>query len=350
MLHLPLNVASQISASVRGLRSIGIDAHGLIERGVSDTFQSSAGIEILPPAPSLPRSLRWAAAHTVRYRHLLSAIASADVLHWHFGELVLHKGLDLRWARLLRKPGVTEFWGSDIRIAEIEASDNPYFSRCVPEDYQRQQTREHSLCTQMPFANAGFECAVADDAMKSYVQPDLFSKVHIVRQRVVTADYSAAPPGQRSRRPLIVHSPSNPKLKGTEFVLAAVEHLRSRMEFDFRLIQNMPREEALAVLERADIFVDQVILGSYGLAAVEAMALGKPVICYIKPTLVGTYPEGMPIVSANPDNLTEVLGELISDRDRCHELGVRGRSYVEMYHDAAKIAEQLKTIYQSLMN
>jgi len=349
VLQLPVNVASQISASVSGLRAIGINARGIIDSGASnEILQSDVGIEVLPPLPDLPRSLSWAAGHARRYYRLLSALSWADVVHWHFGELVLHGGFDLRWTRFLKKPGVAEFWGTDIRVAEIEASDNLYFARYMPIDYQEKQTSEKSERTQALFAGAGFECLVADESMKSYIHAGLFSKVHLVRQRIMTSDYASAPPDPAVRRPLVVHSPSNPKLKGTEFVLAAVEKLRPKLEFEFRLIQNMPRSQALSLVAQADVFVDQLILGSHGLAALEAMAFGKPVVCFIKPSLTQSYPADLPIVSANPDDLQEILGALIRDGSLRQQIGVRSRAYVEKHHDAIVIARQLKEIYAEI--
>ena len=106
-----------------------MDARGLVSLRPGDIVQSHDDIEILPPHPSLPRSLTWAVKHARRYAKVMSAIAWADVIHWHYGDLILHDGFDLDWTRFLRKPGFAEFWGSDIRIAEIEAADNPYFAR-----------------------------------------------------------------------------------------------------------------------------------------------------------------------------------------------------------------------------
>ena len=347
VLHLSYNVASQISVSVRALRAIGVQARGLIIPSQGDFIQSHDYLEILPDAPGHPWSMPWIRHRTHHYAAFLTAIAWADVLHWHYGHLALGRGLDLRWARLLRRAGVAEFWGSDIRIGSVEAADNPYFAAHAPPEYRAQQTLQRSIETQAPFARAGFSCLVPDGAMLSYVQRNLFPAIHLVRQRVFVADYAPCPPDPH-KRPLIVHSPSDPKLKGSEFVLAAVEKLRADHDFDFRLIQGVPRAEALAVLGEADIFVDQLILGSHGLASIEAMALAKPVICYIKPPLLSTYPSDLPIVNANPETITEVLRGLITNGRRRYELGVQGRAYAERYHDAVVIAGGLRDIYRGL--
>jgi glycosyltransferase involved in cell wall biosynthesis len=162
-------------------------------------------------------------------------------------------------------------------------------------------------------------------------------------------EFDSNPPDPARNRPVIVHSPSAPNAKGTPAVLAAIEGLRDRFDFDFQLIQGMPRRQALEMVRDADIFLDQFVLGSYGMAALEAMALGKPVLCYIKPSLATQYPSDLPIVNATQESLTDVLARLLADGAQRHEIGLCSRAYVERYHDAIKIASELKGIYGDLL-
>src|SRR4029078_5845217 len=81
----------------------------------------------------------------------------------------------------------------------------------------------------------------------------------------------------------IAHAPTHFGAKGTNFVLAAIAELRSMgIAFEFDLIQGVPHDEAIARIAQCDLFVDQLLAGWYGGAAVEAMMLGKPVIDYIR--------------------------------------------------------------------
>ncbi len=103
------------------------------------------------------------------------------------------------------------------------------------------------------------------------------------------------------------------------------------------------------MMRECDVFIDQIVIGDYGLAAIEAMALGKAVICYIKPSVRERLPHDLPIVSATPDDLPVILSRLLSDGAWRAELGRRGRAYVEKHHDARTIAKQLLEIYRELI-
>jgi glycosyltransferase involved in cell wall biosynthesis len=140
--------------------------------------------------------------------------------------------------------------------------------------------------------------------------------------------------------------PSSKSTKGTEAVLRAVDDAKKEIDFDFRLIHGVGRAEALVELSQCDVFLDQFVLGAYGLATVEAMALGKPTVCYIKDSIVGTYPEDLPVINANQDDLPTVLTRLLKSNEQLGEIGRRSRAYVERHHCCRRIARQLKGIYQ----
>src|SRR5262249_21623277 len=97
-----------------------------------------------------------------------------------------------------------------------------------------------------------------------------------------------------------------------------------------------------------DLFLDQFTVGAEGLAALEAMALGKPVVCFIKSSLQPRYPSDFPIVIADPEDLADVIAPLIKDGGKRLELGRQSRNYVETQHDARKLAAQLIEIYKDL--
>jgi hypothetical protein len=158
-----------------------------------------------------------------------------------------------------------------------------------------------------------------------------------------------------SEPPVVIHAPSHRGAKGTRYVLDAVSRLRSEgIRLAFTLVEGMTQAEARRIYERADLLVDQLLCGWYGGLAVELMALGKPVICYIRDTDLTFVPEEMgqdlPVIRATPSTLYGVLKEwLTGRRHELREVGRQGRAYVMRWHDPIKIAARLKQDYEDIM-
>lgn len=153
-------------------------------------------------------------------------------------------------------------------------------------------------------------------------------------------------------RPLIVHAPSQRRIKGTQFVEAAVERLREEgVPFDYELVEGMTRADARKIYERADLLVEQLLLGWYSNLAIELMALGKPVVSYIRDEDLRFVPDKMardvPVINATPDSVYSVLRTWLTERrDQLPDVGRASRKYVERWHDPLKIAARTKADYE----
>ena len=350
VVHLPYNVASQIQIQVKALRGAGVETRGLVMNASST--QSSAGMEIYDAFPDEPRfSLRWVRDRIARSRSVLAAIKWADVVHYQYGNAFALPGrLDAAFAGGLKKLRLVTFWGTDIRVPEIECRENPYFAAIYPELHKRWGTRKSSYRVQEWYAKRGFHCVLGSESMLPHVDRSLFRDVHMVRGAVDSENLYPVYPEPERLKVVIAHAPSDQLVKGTAAVLSAISQLqRKRLDLEFILIHNTPREKALEIVQHADVFLDQFVLGAYGTAAIEAMALGKPVVCYIKPSLVREYPSDLPIVNASQEQLVSALEELILDGQLRRGLGIRGRQFVDKYHDSRMAGEQLKTLYHKLL-
>jgi hypothetical protein len=351
ILHLPTNAASQISIMVRAQRSIGLDARGLVID--PHIMQAEEGVRVLAPiGPGASRArARWQTLR--RLGQLTSAVRWADAVHWHFDTRLAPNDVDLKIVAAMGKARIVEFWGSDIRIPEIAVRDNPYLAKLLAAPAGQAPgypiSAERSRRAQERFARHGFACLAPGPEMPDYVQQDLFPSPYRAEAALNLEAFEAVYPDPLRRQPVIVHSPSDPAIKGTGVVLAAIEQLKARCDLEFRLVHNVPRSEALAILRDCDIFLDQFIIGSFGTAALEAMALGKPAVCYLKPSVVANLPPDAPYVNANPDNLAEVVGSLLAGGSRRNEIGRRGRAYVAEHHDALIVARRLAGIYEELL-
>ena len=195
VLHLPVNIASQISITVRALRDIGIDAEGLAIG--SNRFQEDRDIEVIR-IYSRNELFRWLISKFHLTPSVLRRIFSADIVHWHFASFACYKALDLIWARILGRPGVVEFWGSDIRVPEVLSAENPYFADAYAGDryeYKESESRKQSYGRQELFSRNGVKTCFVPEMGQKYLKPGLFSSVYRNRVRLIMNDYQPKYPG-----------------------------------------------------------------------------------------------------------------------------------------------------------
>lgn len=234
-----------------------------------------------------------------------------------------------------------QHWGSDVRLYSVGKKTNPYVLVTQHERPLRRRLSQLSRHVQ--------HCIVADKELEQYVK-DYYPQVSVVPMMVDLTRYSVQEEWKPNERLLIVHAPTNPGLKGTEVILKAIEALKEQYDFDFQLVQGMSHEQAKEIYQKADLIIDQLHIGSYGLLAVESMAFGKPVICWISDYMTEQYPAELPLIRANPDTIQSVLEKLLQERDCLPEIGIRGRAYVEQHHDMVKNSRRILEIYQRLQS
>ena len=62
------------------------------------------------------------------------------------------------------------------------------------------------------------------------------------------------------------------------------------------------------------------------------------------------YIDELPVVSATPETVEDVLKELVENPARRRELGERGRRFALKYHSAAAGARRMDAIYRELLD
>lgn len=163
---------------------------------------------------------------------------------------------------------------------------------------------------------------------------------------VVDADAFAAPVAPFGReRPLVVHASSSPVQKGSHYIEPAIAGLVTTGIVDYRLVTGVATNEMPGIFARADIVIDQFRLGSYGVAACEAMAAGRIVIGHVLPSVRAhvraATGRDLPIVEATPETLVDVIRELVSDPDAARVIAARGPAFVKAVHSGSASARAL---------
>lgn len=72
-------------------------------------------------------------------------------------------------------------------------------------------------------------------------------------------------------------------MKGTEAIESVLKRLVEAGRIRYRPLRSVPHGDMPSVLAEADIVLDQFAVGSYGVAAVEALATGRVVVGHVRP-------------------------------------------------------------------
>jgi hypothetical protein len=306
VLHCPVNTAGVPWANVQALRKRGVDARLLVFNRYKLHPEADEDLE---------RHGSFLRRQATQWRALLRLLPQTDVFHFYFGLTLVPRSLQFPILKALRKKSVMHYLGSDIRGK-------------TPEE--------------LAFGKkAGAEIVGSYDAIRWVPEAEF------VPPGIDVASIEPSPPSDRAR-PVILHAPSSRRRKGTEEVIAACEGL----DADLLLVEGLHHEEAFERYREADIVVDQLNAGWYGLFAIECMALGKPVVTFLHDEAVHRTEEALgervPVVSATKQDLRERLEPLVASAAERRRIGAESRAYVERVHDLERVADRLLDLYSRL--
>jgi glycosyltransferase involved in cell wall biosynthesis len=272
------------------------------------------------------------------------AVGQFDIVHFHFGRtLVPARGVlppywDLPVLRGLGTRIFFTFHGSDVRLASVHREQNPWiahYSGSQPPDDDRTAKTVQVMRT---YADRLF---VASPNYLVYV-PDATYLPRVID----LAAWPARPPRDHER-PMIVHAPTRRTTKGTDLVLRALDDLAAEgLDFDVRLLEGVPHEEVRRTLAGADILVDNVIAGAYGIVSLEAMASGMVAVANLMDPIREAHPDA-PVVDVDPTTLLDTMRRLITDREERRRIAALGRPWVSRVHDAEVVAVRLVEAYRA---
>ena len=147
-------------------------------------------------------------------------------------------------------------------------------------------------------------------------------------------------------------------IKSTHIYLPLIEKLRSEgMQIEMIEPDRIPNKEVRFLQAQADIFLEMLTFGWFGANAREAMMLGKPVICYIRPEWLETlrkeipdYAEELPIINATPKTVESVLRDLIENSEKRLAIGKRSREFALKWHSMNAAGKRFDKIYSALLS
>lgn len=376
VLHAPTAVGGNPQGQARALRRLGIDAHSAVLHRNPFNYEADY---ILPDkigsfrrgCLSLVYFIKWLHQYDIFHFNAGSSIFSAwpdrvrrpdetgiRFIAYFFRHIMAHfftmvEKAELLTYYLLRKPVFLTYQGDDARQGDYCRShfsisiaanvDQGYYDQ-LSDVFKRKRIEVFSRFCDKIYA----------------LNPDLLwvlprSAEFLPYSNIFLDEWQPQYNQMHAGQLRIAHAPSHRGVKGTELILAAFDALRSEgRKFETLIIENMTHAEARKIYETADVFIDQLYAGWYGGLAVEAMALGKPVMVYIRESDLIHIPEEMrqdlPFIQVTPYNILEKLREVLSmSREELLVKGRKSRAFVEKWHDPQKIAHRLKNDYENAL-
>jgi glycosyltransferase involved in cell wall biosynthesis len=304
--HCPVNTAGIPWTNVQALRGRGIEARLVVFNRYA--LHPEADVD-------LGRSGGLARQQATQWRAFARLAPRTDIFHFYFGLTLLPKSVQFPLLRALGKRSVMHFLGSDIRGKTPE---------------------------QLAWAQrAGARIVGSYDAIRWV--PD----AHVIPPGIDVRAIEPAPPSDRER-PVVLHAPSSRSRKGTEHVVAAC----AALDVELEIVEGLDHREAFERYRQADVIVDQLNAGWYGVFAIEALALGKPVVTFLHDEAVRRTEEAfgveVPIVSATKETLADKLRPLVESADERRRIGLASRAYAEEVHDLERMTDRLLALYAGL--
>jgi glycosyltransferase involved in cell wall biosynthesis len=292
---------------VQALRREGVDARLVVFNTHPAHPEADENLH-LPAGPMWRRQ-------ALQLRAFARLLPRTDVFHFYFGLTLVARRLQFPVLRATGTKSVHHFVGSDIRGKTPE---------------------------QLAYARAADARIVGSYDAIRWV-PD----AEVVPPGIDLDAIDPAPP--RADGPVrVAHAALSRRRKGTDAIVAACAELGVELD----VIEDVRHDEVGPRVARADIVVDQLNSGWYGLFAIEAMAHGKPVVGYIHEEAARRTADAfgveLPIVRTSKDSLAPDLRPLVDSDDLRRELGNASRLYAERVHDAGAMAARLLDIYSRL--
>jgi glycosyltransferase involved in cell wall biosynthesis len=338
--HGLVNYGTQSGLFARELRKMGYDA---ISVTYPDAFKRITDIELKHGGNFIQKVIK----HTWNYLFRIKCFFKYDIFHFYYGTTLLPRQLDLPFYKFFGKKVVMEYLGYDVQLYEYSIKKyeitNVMFYKTPEESKKSDKKKLARLRSESKYLDKQLVCA---PYLSEFVPGS-----EVLPLAIDLSDYKYSPKSNPTEDIVIMHAPTSRGNKGSLFIINAIDKLINEgYPVKMLLVENVTHNELKKKYIECDIFVDQILGGWYGTASIEAMAIGRPTVCFIRESYFKyiDYGKAIPIINANPLTIYEVLRFLIDNKHLLIEIGKKSRQFVEDIHDSRNVTNRLVEIYNSL--
>jgi len=287
-----------------------------------------------------------------------------EILHVHYA--IPHASAAYMAKMILRQQGfeipyVTTLHGTDITLVGKDPSFEPVITFCLNESDAVTAVSESLKKDTYEHFNTNREIQVIPNFI--HTKRMAIEDIDDIRARY-------ANPGE----PLLCHVSNFRKVKRVEDVLKIFARVNKRIPSKILMVGDGPERYKLeelctmlglcsrvkfigkvrdtqAVLEISDLFLLPSETESFGLAALEAMAVGVPVISSNTGGIPEVNVQGVTGFLSNVgdvDDMAKNALHILSDKDRLHQFKMNARKHSEKFN-LEKVVAQYEDVYNSLL-
>lgn len=254
--------------------------------------------------------------------HLLKALGCKTIMHFRGSEVRLQSEFEKR-NKYAWPENEDLFKGGDVLRKEILSRADGLFDQVL----------------------------VTDPELQTYVKNSkiLQRSIDIEKIETILNQISTKPNPTDPRTITIAHAPSRRSLKGTQELIQCVKALReSGLNIELDIIENVTNVEVFERIQNADLVIDQLLIGWYGVLSVEAMAIGKPVMAYIRQDLIDQLEKDCPLIVTNIQTLENDIKSILNKPEDLKTIGLKSKKFVKRYHCSKVVAQRALEIYETL--
>jgi len=248
-------------------------------------------------------------------------------------------------------------YGSDVQ--EMSRSSNLLYKHAISRDYPRHRLHRKRIAAKIDLWTRHASHLIAGCDWVDYMYH--WDTLMLAHFSIDLEKWKPVPPANlapvTAAQPLrILHAPNHRTIKGTEFFLQAVKELQAEgIAVELILLERVPNHKVKEVMESVDVVADQLIIGWFAMFAIEAMALQKPVLCYLRPEFLDLFmtyglldQDEVPIINCTPLTVKAAIRELAVNRHQLAAIGQRSREFVIKHHSIMTIGKVFAQINRSL--
>jgi hypothetical protein len=271
-----------------------------------------------------------------------------NIFHFFSGETLLTRKLrkfEFIIYKILGKKIIMHFVGTDIRSVDYilwkEKHIYEYLTGNI--DYPKSVHWQNRLIKDsLKYADS---IIVSSPDLKSVIPSAIYYPVMIDIEKTTKELLSNHNLRKDNSEIVILHAPSNPQMKGSQIIHDILKKFKhNHKEYNIRLELTADTETPYAerystsryrlfqLYNEADIVIDQIIIGWYGLQAIEALVAKNQVISYVENDLKQNLYPKCPIEIADVNNLNSIILKCVKNHVERKINFEENIAWVKKYH------------------